>query len=79
MRDVATAVGVVVAGRALACPLCSTGTGELVRAAIFDGNFGATMLATVAPFPVLLAIVAALHFGWTPRMLLRRSNVEGAP
>jgi hypothetical protein len=78
-HDVTTTVGVVVAGRAFACPLCTTGTGELVRAGIFDGNFVATMLGTVAPFPVLLAIVAALHFGWTPRMLVRRSKIEGAP
>jgi hypothetical protein len=52
-----------------ACPVCDTGTGRQVRAGIFDDNFGRTLLAVAVPFPILLAVVAAIHFGWpaTPR------------
>lgn len=47
-----------------ACPICDTGTGRQVRAGIFDDNFGRTLLAVALPFPILLAVVAAIHFGW---------------
>ena len=47
-----------------ACPVCDTGTGRQVRAGIFDGDFGRTLLAVALPFPILLAVVAAIHFGW---------------
>jgi len=59
------------AGDALACPVCNTGTGAAVRAGIFDGSFLATLASALAPFPVLLGIVAALHRGWTPAYVLR--------
>lgn len=62
----AAAVATLGAGRVLACPLCSTGTGDVVRAGIAD-DFGAKLLATAAPFPVLAAIVALLHWGWPGR------------
>ena len=48
---------------ALACPVCDTGTGEQVRAGILDGNFGRTLLGVVLPFPILLGVVALIHFG----------------
>ena len=46
-----------------ACTLCHTPTGEQVRAGIFNESFGSNLLLTLAPFPVLAAIVLALHFG----------------
>jgi hypothetical protein len=54
------------AGTALACPVCDTATGEAVRAGILD-DFALTLLATLAPFPILLAVVAGLHRGWPSR------------
>jgi hypothetical protein len=47
-----------------ACPICSTGTGDQVRAGIFDGHFLANTIALLLPFPLLLSIVVAVHFGW---------------
>jgi len=49
------------ADAALACPICISGTGDAVRAGLFGGDFVSTLLATLAPFPVLGAIVALLH------------------
>jgi hypothetical protein len=49
---------------AAACPVCNTETGAAVRAGLFDDRFPETMAGILAPFPVLLAIVALLHFGW---------------
>lgn len=54
----------LLAGDVSACPLCNSETAAAVRAGIFDDSFAPTLLAIVAPFPVLLAIVAALHAGW---------------
>lgn len=45
---------------AVACPLCNSETAAAVRANLLD-RFVPTLLAVAAPFPVLLAIVAALH------------------
>jgi hypothetical protein len=62
-----------------ACPVCDTGTGRQVRAGILDENFGRTLLAVALPFPVLLAVVAVVHFGWPP---FRHQNIppnEGEP
>lgn len=55
----------VPASAALACPLCVTEGGTAVRAAI-RADFALHLVATVAPFPVLGAIVALLHRGWRP-------------
>jgi hypothetical protein len=52
------------ASPALACPLCDSETGQQVRAGIFDAQFGYNALVTGLPFPILLAIVALIHFGW---------------
>ena len=51
------------ASAALACPVCDTDTGQQVRAGIFDEDFARNLLLTLLPFPVLLTIVAAIHFG----------------
>ena len=48
---------------ASACPLCNTPTGQQVRAGIFDHDFGMTLLTVLAPFPVLLLVLAMMHFG----------------
>lgn len=48
---------------ASACPLCNTPTGQQVRAGIFDHDFAMTLLTVLAPFPVLLLVLAAMHFG----------------
>lgn len=53
------------AATALACPVCDTGTGEAVRTGIL-ADFGTHLLVTIAPFPVLAAVVALLHWGWPP-------------
>jgi hypothetical protein len=48
---------------AIGCPVCDTATGDQVRAGILDENFGRTLLAVVLPFPILLGVVALIHFG----------------
>jgi hypothetical protein len=45
---------------AAACPLCRTETGEAVRAAVV-ADLGTGLLATLAPFGVLLAVVALVR------------------
>lgn len=50
-----------------ACPVCSRGTGEAVRAGIFNEDFGPNLLMTILPFPLMLGIAAALHFGFGAR------------
>jgi hypothetical protein len=47
-----------------ACPVCDTGMGQQVRAGIIDENFAATLVAVLLPFPILLGLVAVIHFGW---------------
>jgi hypothetical protein len=47
---------------ASACPICDTETGVAVRTGIVE-NFSTHFLATIAPFPVLIAAVALLHWG----------------
>jgi hypothetical protein len=65
MRSAAwTFAGLVLhASVASACTLCHTPTGQQVRAGIFNESFGNNLLLTLAPFPVLAAVVLALHFG----------------
>jgi hypothetical protein len=61
---------------ARACPVCGSETGRQVRAKLFDAGFGPVLVQTLAPFPVLLGIVAALHFGLPSRL---RTAPGGAP
>lgn len=77
---------ILFARAAHACPVCNTETGAAVRAGIFDDRFVARLLATLAPFPVLLAAVAALHHGWpggdrprSPRPPSQRDPERRAP
>jgi hypothetical protein len=65
-RLLALAVGLttlVVAPPAAACPVCNSDTGQQVRAGLFGEDFGRNLLATALPFPILLGVVAAIHFG----------------
>jgi hypothetical protein len=55
------------AAAADACPVCQSETGKQVRAGIFNADFGSNLLAISLPFPVLLGVAAALHFGFRPR------------
>jgi hypothetical protein len=71
---VATVVQVVFASTAYACPVCDTGTGEQVRAGILNGDFAATAATVLLPFPILLGVVAIIHFGWPARR--RASEVD---
>jgi hypothetical protein len=48
---------------ALACPICDTGTGEQVRAGIFDNAFAWNAFLTALPFIVMAPVLAGLHFG----------------
>lgn len=69
-----TAVASVVS----ACPLCDTGTGEQVRAGILDGNFVSTLVTVLLPFPILLGVVAMIHFGLPrPRNRTERFKLDG--
>lgn len=47
---------------AFGCPLCATDTGAAVRAGIAV-DAGPRLLAVLAPFPALIAVVAWLHRG----------------
>lgn len=49
---------------ASACPVCGTRTGQQVRQGIFESRFAADVFLTLLPFPILLGIVLALHFGF---------------
>lgn len=51
-----------------ACPLCESETGEQVRAGAFGDGVGYNVLVTALPFPVILGIVALIHYGppWRP-------------
>lgn len=51
---------------ALACPVCVSSTGEAVRAGIAE-SFGPRLLATLAPFPVLIVVVALVNTCWPGR------------
>jgi hypothetical protein len=59
-----------------ACPLCDTGTGRQVRAGIFDGSFAHNLVVTLLPFPVFLAIAAALYYGFPRRKGPGSSSVK---
>jgi hypothetical protein len=54
-------------GDAAACPMCDAGTGQQVRAGLFDDQIGRNLLATLLPFPIVLGVVSAIHFDWFAR------------
>jgi len=64
-RSIATFVVFVwMACPVLACPLCTSETGERVRAALFAADFWSNLFVTLLPFSVFLIIVPLIHFGW---------------
>lgn len=48
---------------AAACTVCDSETGQQVRAGIFADDFWITLAGVIAPFPVLLAIIAVYNYG----------------
>lgn len=48
---------------ALACTVCDSETGQQVRAGIFGDAFWTTLAGVIAPFPVLLIVIAAYYYG----------------
>ncbi|MDQ3621418.1 MAG: hypothetical protein M3463_02885 [Verrucomicrobiota bacterium] len=74
-RSMALLAAAAVPLAASACPLCDTPTGEQVRAGIFNQDFAMTLLAVLSPFPVLLLVLAAMHFG-LPRFGKRASTTH---
>jgi hypothetical protein len=66
-------VSLVCASIAAACPLCRTEFGREVRAGIFGPDFWPNMFFVLLPFPILLLLAAALHYGFGRRT----SNTKG--
>lgn len=52
-----------------ACPVCDSGTGQQVRASIFDSGFGYNLLVTLLPFPILLGIALVIYYGLPKRRI----------
>ncbi len=60
---------------ASACTVCESQAGQQVRAGIFGDEFWTTLVGVVAPFPVLLAIIAVYNYRM-PR-IRRRTSAPG--
>jgi hypothetical protein len=57
-----------------ACPLCDTDTGAQVREGILSASFIGNLVATLAPFIVLLLIIFGLHFGLPSKRALNHGE-----
>jgi hypothetical protein len=65
------AISLALAAPAAACPVCDSETGRTIRAGIFDDDFGANVLLTLLPFPVLAGVVVLIHYAFpNPRLSL---------
>lgn len=62
---------------ALACPMCESEIGQQVRAGIFDDTFGKKLVLTLLPFPILIALVAFIHYG-PPTLRRTRPDSTGS-
>lgn len=65
----------------LACPYCESDVGKEVAAGIFNDDFAHNALLTLLPVPLLLFIVALIHFGfpWPRRRSQQpRTNIADA-
>lgn len=54
---------------AMACPYCDSEVGRRVSAGIFNSDFWANTFLTLLPIPVMVLIVALIHYGlpWPTR------------
>lgn len=61
---------------ATACPYCDSEVGRRVSAEIFNSDFWANTFLTLLPIPVMVLIVALIHFGlpWPTRRDPPRQN-----
>jgi hypothetical protein len=57
------AIALAALAPALGCPICDTATGQQVRSGIVDDHFAFNVVATLLPFPILIAIAVFIHFG----------------
>ena len=67
---------------ASACTVCDSGTGRQVRAGIFGDEFWTTLVGVIAPFPVLLTVIAAYHYGipdWWARWSRGAHSLDANP
>lgn len=64
-----SAVGILGIRLSEACPYCDSEVGRQVSAGIFSGDFWTNTVLTLLPIPVMLLIVALIHFGlpWPTR------------
>ncbi len=62
-----------------ACTLCDTDTGRQVRAGIFEEHFWPTLIGVIAPFPIMLLAVAAIHFAIPGLPNRTRTNPTNPP
>lgn len=54
------------AASAQACPYCQSQTGQQVAAELFGKSFWTNAALTLAPLPLLAAIVVFIHYGGVP-------------
>lgn len=80
-RVVSVAFGLAVvavwAPAAAACPYCESDVGREVAAQIFNNEFAINAAMTVLPFPLLLGLVAAVHFGGAPAGAAAHQSDDG--
>lgn len=58
----ATAVALLCASTAEACPFCNSNTAEQVREGIFNSDFGTNLAVAVAPFVILFAVLILILY-----------------
>ena len=63
----------LITSTAWACTVCDSETGQQVRAGILGDDFWTTLVGVIAPFPVLLILVAVYHYG-VPNFAARASH-----
>lgn len=60
----------------LACTVCETDLGQQIRAGIFDGHFWPTLVAVLAPFPILLVAAALVPAAIGIRPAAKKPNQD---
>ena len=69
--------GIPGVGLVLACPVCESSNGKLVRAGIIGEDLGLSLLSTTLPFLLILGVTAAIHFGWGRPRLAQKNRHAG--